>query len=194
MSTIDQVKKLYTELTAPERFALIYAADMRGDHAEADALVAAAPKVTIEYPHTLGITRGFLDLADHHAIQQLGAACTFWVLGSFDDDDPNKNAVTVDTDNGVIEVNAITARILAARRFIEGLEAFRAVCAEYKIDPEPMRERSGYIEVLTMTEFTIRQIFDFYPPELTAGIEETKKAYREFIENSRARCYEARAR
>ena len=45
MTTIDQIKKHYDKLTAPERFALMIKAGARGDQDERRALYDSAPKV-----------------------------------------------------------------------------------------------------------------------------------------------------
>ena len=80
MTNIDQIKKHYGKLTAPERFALLIAAAVREDAGEERALVDSAPTVSWEFPHTVGLTFGFRDLTQHHVIQQLGTAGTFFML------------------------------------------------------------------------------------------------------------------
>ncbi len=191
MPTIDQVKKLYSTLTAPERFALSFAASVRGDTSERAALLDSAPKVTIEYPHTLGISEGFNDLLSHHTIQQLGAASTFWMLLYWDYDGEGDERIT--SLIGADTLPIADVRTLAARRFMEGLEAFRAICQEYKIEPDALKEIAGYDQVLAMTELIIRRAFELAPEELTQ-LEETKTAYREVIERNRKICFEDRAK
>jgi hypothetical protein len=189
MATIDQVKKQYGKLTARERFALVVAAGAREDETERRALMAAAPKVTFSFPHTQGLADGFQFLTSWHLIQQLGTAGTLFMLIHFEDDNP---LVTNKIDG--MEYSLMDAIELNARRFMEGLEAYRAICAEYGIDPETLTDAySSYPELREMAELIILRFHADDPLELT-DLEATKETYRQVIESQRAAWSEAKAR
>ncbi len=192
MATIDQIKKHYDKLTARERFALVVAAAGREDKAERTALIDSAPEVTFTFPHIKGLAEGFRDLTSYHLAQQLGTAGTFFMLTGFDYE-PGKNYEMTNTITGET-FTPDDAIELIARRFMEGQEAYKTVCAEYGVDPETMTAgRPSYPELLAMCELVIRVAYDDGPPEL-AGLEATKATYRELIETERAEWAEGKAR
>jgi len=186
MATIDQIKKEYNKLTAPERFALMVAAGARGDQAERQALYNSAPKVTFEFPHVKGLADGFENLTTWHLIQQLGAAATFFMLIHWEDDDIDKPIIDGHTLGDAIR--------LSMRRFLEGYEAYRAVCHECNIDPETLTGLyPNYDSVIGMATLVIRAMDNENPIELP-DLESTKEAYRELIKHAREEWAETRAR
>jgi hypothetical protein len=189
MATIDQVRKQYDKLTPPERFALMVAAGARGDKSERSALAGGAPTVTFEFPNVIGLSQGFEALTVHHAIQQLGTAGALFQLIYLGTGDEPIQGESGETYN---QGDVIT---LTARRFMEGREAFNAVCEEYKIDPEVMRGLylSGYEMTLAFAELVIKSAFALSPVELES-LEGTKQAYRQLIETNREHWAEAQAR
>jgi hypothetical protein len=60
----NKLTKLYDQLTALERLPLIVAATQRGDQAERERLIAAAPRVTYSTPDYTACAEGFLKLSD----------------------------------------------------------------------------------------------------------------------------------
>jgi hypothetical protein len=194
MTTIDQLKKHYNKLTAPERFALMVSAGARGDKSERKALSDSAPKVNFEFPNTQGLAEGFDFLTAWHVIQQLGSAGTFWLLNTMATDAEDGEAVTTLEGKQYVYGEAIS---LAARRFIEGMEAFKAVCQEYNIDPEILTGLySGYEMLLAYTELVIKSFYDENSVDANElkDLEETKQAYRSAIEHEREAWAEARAK
>ena len=187
---MDQIKKHYDKLTAGERFALMVSASLRNDTNEENALVNSAPKVNWEFPHTVGLSYGFRRLVKHHIAQQLGTAGTFWMLIYMSENDkagPHLEEIEAE------ETPDERMLSLTARRFMEGREGFNAVCREYKIDPDAMRDNyNQYPELTAMTEIIIRRGFDLKEIELT-DLENTKAAYRELIEESREYWQEKKA-
>lgn len=188
---LQQIEKHYDKLTARERFALMMAAQARGDQGTQIALGSSAPTVTFEFSHCKGLADGFEDLTRYHAMQQLGTAGTFFMLVYLQSDD-GTNQFTA-TINGE-EVTTESAITLCARRYLEGLEAYHAVCQEYDIDPEYLEENYlRYPELLAFTELIVRRGFDLSKTELT-DLEATKQSYRKVIDQARERWAEARAR
>jgi hypothetical protein len=192
MATIESLKKHYDKLTAPERFALMIRAAIREDKAEESALEASAPKVNFEFPHTVGLSYGFRQLVKNHLIQQLGAAGSFFMLIYLSEDSRiDKHIEAIEAEEIPTAETAIT---LVARRFLEGLEAFRAICQEYKIDPEAMNETYNPCPLLTvMVETIARRGLEMSDTELT-DLEAKKAEYRAVIEESRQHWAEARAK
>lgn len=192
MTTIDQVKKHYNKLTAPERFALMIAAAVRDDTGEERALADSAPKVNFEFPHTVGLTYGFRQLVKHHVIQQLGAAGTFFMVMYLQQDEAGAERIA--KAEGLEIPDGETVLSLVARRFLEGLEAFRAICQEYKVDPAALEEvYDPYPMLSCVMEVIALRAFDMSKAELT-DLEKTKAAYRAMIEGSREHWAEAKAR
>lgn len=190
MATIEQVKKHYNKLTAPERFALLIRAAIREDKADENALINSAPTVSWEFPHTIGLTLGFRQLVKNHLIHQLGMAGNFFMLTYFSNEDMDR---VLDTIEGQ-EITGETALTLTARRFLEGLEAFNAVCQEYNVDPAAMTEIYNPFPMLTgMTEAIVRRGLEMSETDLT-DLEKTKAEYRGVIEASREHWAEAKAR
>jgi hypothetical protein len=192
MATIDQVKKQYGKLTARERFALMIAAAVREDKAEESALVDSAPKVNWEFPHTIGLTFGFRQLVRCHLIDALGWAGSFFMLMYMSED------ATAARRLSAIEAEEIptgeTVITLTARRFLEGMEAFKAICGEYNIDPAVMEEiYNPFPMLLVMTEIITREAFKMSGTELT-DLEKIKTEYRGVIEGSREHWAENKAR
>jgi len=190
MATIDQVKKHYDKLTAKERYALMVAARARGDMAERELLIQTAPKILFEYPHCKGLADGFEDLTNWHIMQQLGTAGFFWMLIYLNE-----------TSEGEIEAREReeipteeTILTFTARRFLEGQEAYKAICQEYGLDPEVIQDSYNcFPELTAFTEIIMRKGFELSETELT-GLEETKADYREVIEHSRELGAESKAK
>jgi len=184
------IQKHYDKLTARERFALTIQAAAREDEAERRALIDTAPKVTFEFPHTIGLHEGFRQLVKMHMIQQLGRAGTFFMLIGFNDDKHKFNL----TEQG----EAVTigdAIELCARRFMEGLEAFAVICKEYDVDAEVLKTDYDYDYVLMFAEAVIRAWYgDDCSPTLLPDLESKITQFREIIETSRQDWAEARAK
>jgi hypothetical protein len=192
MPTIDQLKKQYDKLTAPERFALMIAAAIREDKAEERALEASAPKVNWEFPHTIGLTFGFRQLVKNHLINVLGWAGSFFMLMYMSEDaNAARRLETIEAEEIPTGEAVIT---LTARRFLEGVEAFRTVCREYNIDPAAMEEIYNPFPMLSlMMEVIARKGFEMASEELT-DLEQQTAEYRGMIEGSREHWAENKAR
>lgn len=181
MKTIEQVKKQYSKLTDRERFALIVAAAARDDQATRKELMASAPRKTWSVPHTWGISHGFMALTDYYLINQLGAASTIWLMSYWQQDEGEHTYV--DGESGE-RYTLREAHALAVRRFVTNVDAFKAICEEYKVSPadfQAMTEYHIYDMVLLLTEVTARRFVDGLGMELPE-LEETKRAYRMLIE------------
>ncbi len=194
MTNIEQVRKLYTQLKADERFALLVSAAGRNDPAEIDALVSSAPKLHFGFPHTQGLSDGFTFLTSWHMVQQLGTAGIFWMLSYWQDGEkPDDETETIATIEGR-ELGIGDAKVLVARRFLEGLEAYNAVCKEYGLEPEQLEKvYQGYEMLLAMTELIVRQAFDITQTKLI-DLEARKQDYRQVIERCRAQWAEEDAK
>lgn len=188
MATIDQLKKHYDKLTARERFALMVSAGARGDKAERDALADSAPTVTFEFPNVQGLSEGFDFLTSWHLIQQLGTAGTFYMLIGMG----GNKAMTIDGK----EYTPAEAILLAARRFLEGMEAWKVICKEYNIDGDTLIGLyPGYEMLLAMTELAIRSFEEAQGGKIELkDLAVTIEFYRHAIEIERERWAETKAR
>lgn len=188
MTTIDQIKKHYDKLTAPERFALMVAAGARGDKGEREALANSAPKVTFEFPHCQGLAEGFDFLTSWHIIQQLGTAGTFYMLIGTG----TEKVMTICGE----EYTPAEVILLTARRFLEGKEAWRVICDEYHVDGDVLMGMYGdnYAMLLLMTEITIQRFEQSQGGAIELkDLDETINAYRYAIEIERERWAEDKA-
>jgi hypothetical protein len=75
----NSVAKLYPQLTPRERLPLIFAASARGDEAERDRLVRAAPKKAYQVPHHFGLADGVQMQVMFHLLRMLDVVGMFWL-------------------------------------------------------------------------------------------------------------------
>lgn len=144
---INNIQKNYSKLTYDERFALMHAATLRGDATDRAALLSSAPRKTWQVPTTWGLGEAFIFLADFHVMMQLGYAATFYYM-LFGED-----------ENISMKFNGLgfnDAMILIQRRIITSREAWRVVCSDYGLDPDKLLEGLPFVEMIEITELTIR--------------------------------------
>jgi hypothetical protein len=72
------LERLYDVLTPEERLAAVLRADARGDAAECDRLVLAAPRLTFSVPDCHGLQEGLALLALRHLGELAGLAACYW--------------------------------------------------------------------------------------------------------------------
>ena len=74
----NDLAKLYDRLKPAERLPLIMAAAERGDHAEADRLARAAPRIHVTLQDYHGLADGLFLLTLFYVIGQLDTSVAFW--------------------------------------------------------------------------------------------------------------------
>ena len=144
---LKTIQKNYDKLTANERFSLLTAAIDRDDAQDRAALIASSPMKTWKVPITYGLRDAFDFLSNFHVNMQLGYAGVFWYM------------LFSEGDGISMQFNGLSfndAMILLQRRIITGRDAWRAVCAAYGVDPDKMLEGHNFIEMIEITELTVR--------------------------------------
>ena len=144
---LKTIQKNYDKLTPTERFSLVFAAAARGDDRDRAALIESSPTKTWKVPITYGLRDAFEFLSNFHVNMQLGYSAALWYMLFSEDDE-----ITMKF-NGLSFNDAM---ILLQRRIITGREAWRAVCAAYGVDPDKMLEGHNFIEMIEITELTVR--------------------------------------
>jgi len=183
---IKDLQKHYDKLSVGERVSAMIAALGRDDMEEYKTLAQAAP-----YGKTFRIREhhGLLDawewLGMFHVMMQLGElANLYFVLFSGIDIDQIK--IDFHEEDG-IEARTYTtdeAIGLCVRRFLEGQQAWRAICTEHNLDPSDALSRFPFMETLELNEL----IFTVFGKETGIEIDpsQTLQAYREAIQTKRA--------
>lgn len=168
----NSIKKHYGKLTDRERFAALFAAEMREDKDEILALVSSSPKKTWKVATVRGLGDAFEWLAVCHMNSVLAYTANFYFMlfGIHEDGD---------IDSDIDETFLLQARILA------GCAAWRAVCKEYGIDANEMRGAAHGVKMLDMTENAVMSFYGDHPPEL-AELQAVIDSYKAVIETKRA--------
>lgn len=125
---INTVQKHYDKLTVKERFALLVAAGMRGDDQERDALLRSAPRKVFSFPNTYGLSKAFEFLSMWHIMTMAELESLYWLWLAIGDDE-----IKLPDDHTWMDVMDIIQRRALSRD-----SAWRAVCEEYRIDPDEM--------------------------------------------------------
>mgnify|MGYP003374277380 CR=1 FL=1 len=166
---IKNIQKNYNLLSADERFALLVAADDRGDETDRAALLSSAPRKTWQVPTTRGLGEAFNDVSMAHVIYLLGCISTFYYLALLEDPDPSpKHAEALE----VLPLQILT-----------GCEAWRGACKHYGVNSEKFLEGLPFLEMIKLTELTLYAGYED-PPELPK-LEETTNGLIAAIEESR---------
>lgn|SRR5262245_37840847 len=121
----NTLAKLYDRLTPWERLPLILAASARGDEAERQRLVTAAPKVGYRVPDHFGLAMAFREVGDWHFMELLNlAALYFQSLGLADSLQGKRGEEMLDT------------AMLFGYLFKVQLAGWRQLCKELNLEPE----------------------------------------------------------
>ncbi len=142
--------KHYETLTPWERVPLIAAANSRGDETEANRLARSAPTNSFKVPEYFGLSEGLVQLAALHVMTQLDRAVIYWRVESALDYLASRSAKY---KGGQREDGLWTVMQMLCFRVQLDADAWKLLCAELKIDPEPLlRGLPGYESVKQMEE------------------------------------------
>jgi hypothetical protein len=130
--TTDGLTKFYDKLLPAERHALILAADLRGDEAEAERLLRTAPRLTYSVPHHHLQAEAFQLVALVHLAQLLHLSSAYWqaLVEALDGADLTDEALQGRLD----EVVRGQAYLLCT--YLRGWELF---CAGLTIPPDVLK-------------------------------------------------------
>ncbi|HEX4606826.1 MAG TPA: hypothetical protein VH092_01350 [Urbifossiella sp.] len=76
--TVARLARHYSALTPDERLALILAASARGDDADRERLMVAAPRLTLAVPDTFPRAMAFREVLDRFRAERLELAARFF--------------------------------------------------------------------------------------------------------------------
>ena len=158
MTTIKDITKLYPALKPEERLSLMFAARGRDDMAEYDNLWRSAPMAgTYKVCDFFGLAEAWDWLIMWHLMFQLGQVGSLNYLIHFEDDLDLKVKINHHEREGIREqqTDFDTAIELTIQRILETRDAWRAICAEYNIDPSDTLKHYPFIEYLELMELTV---------------------------------------
>ena len=188
MTTLKDIKKLYPTLRPEERLSLMFSARGREDMAEYGELMRTAPKgKTFQMRDFYGIAEAWDWLVMWHLMFQLGQVGSLNYLLHFEDDLNLKVKINHHESEGIREqqTDFDTAIELTIQRILETRDAWRAICAEYNIDPSDAFKHYPFIEYFELMELTVDRIaheMNITPKDTESAIE----AYRDVIKTKRA--------
>jgi hypothetical protein len=139
------LSQLYDQLTPAERLALIMAASVRGDEAEKQRLIAAAPEVSLRVPDYYPLAKALANVVDYHLLTLLDLAAQFWQwwgmwithIGRDSSAGNPKTGRRRKTDADRLRewrVRGITRYF--ASRFVAHRHGWQQFCTDMHIDPE----------------------------------------------------------
>jgi hypothetical protein len=133
----------YDTLTARERMALLLAANVRGDKAEAERLLKTAPRASWRVPHHQTLAEALCDLSLLHLARLLEAAALLWKADSLREANDHYAKKGPDRDSRDLRLLASLRRL--ATEMLALREGWGRFCAELRIDPDaPLRDLPGY--------------------------------------------------
>jgi len=183
---ITTIKKHYDKLTAEERVSAMIAALGRDDFEEYKTLAHASPfGKTFRIREHHGLLDAWEWLGMWHVLMQLGELVSLYFV-LFHEIDIDQFKINFHEDDGV-ETHTYTtdeAIILCVRRFLEGQQAWRAICTEHNLDSNDTLSRLPCVETIELNELT----FTTFGKETGIEIDPspTLQAYREAIRIKRA--------
>jgi hypothetical protein len=122
--------RAYDKLTPQERLSLLVAAFARGDEAECDRILRAAPMIRMRVSADFGVTHAFFWVAMLSHAEQLASAVGFWQAHSMAADE----LLQVESSEGDDRLAFVMD--MHAWRFRMERQAWRRFCDESSIDPD----------------------------------------------------------
>ncbi len=156
---LNNVTKHYDKLTINERFALMNAANYRGDHADRDALARTAPRKVWNIANTTGLFDAFDMAASWHIMHMLLNQANYYFLLSVVDDDLIRAVdVTNIIDRAPVDISETMQQLLTDT--VTTCAAWRVVCGEYGVDPVKVLEGMPGALALGIFEVIARRMIE----------------------------------
>ena len=183
---LNTLQKQYDKLRPEERVSALYAALARDDMEEFRTLARTAPRdKTFRVSNHAGLWDAFEWLGMFHTIMQLGEmASMYFVLFHEIDIDTVKVNLHISDDIETKTYTTDEAVELCIRRMLEGRDAWRAICAEYNLDPSDALARLPFVETIELNELTARAFAKHKNIEIDHT--ENLNTYRDAIAKKRA--------
>jgi len=161
--------KLYDQLTARERLALLIAASFRGDPLDRQRLVDSAPRAAYVIPHHHGLAQALSEAATMHLLTLLEVAATFWQWwGLWGWGELRRQSRSVLDQAGAAapkdakdEEKKLVRTMCMARYqaylFVTHREGWRQFCKEWPIEPDALLQSKPGWDMVVRTEAQARQ-------------------------------------
>lgn len=151
-----RLARLYDRLTADERFALLLAAAARGDEAERDRLVDAAPRVAVRVPDTFPRSMAFREVMDQHRMERLSVAALLF----------RAHAQAADAEGAVKERVTNVARLMG---YLVGVyrDGWAAFCDGLRVTAAGLEPLLPGAVVLDMADGLAK--YDGFTPDVAAA-------------------------
>jgi hypothetical protein len=165
----NNLNKLYDQLSARERLALLVAASARGDAVDRQRLQSSAPRLRLEAPHHYGLATALIEAADFHLLSLLELAASYWQWwGLWGWHGQSRQSKTVQVPGGAGEAVNASARDTEGFRlycmvryqaflFLTHVEGWKQFCCELSIDPVMLLECLPGWDMVTRTEVQARE-------------------------------------
>ena len=188
---VKDLAKLYDRLKPAERLPLIMAAAERGDHAEADRLARAAPRIHVTLQDYHGLADGLFVLTLFHVIGQLDTSVAFWhaLAQAIDSETPPARPKDRELADRLWDL----ARVAGYKVSVQA-DAWKRLHAELNADSESLLRHLRGHEAVKLAEETARR-FPWTAEEAAAylrrvgpadaevpTVETAVQAMREFID------------
>ncbi len=136
---MNAITKHYDKLTINERFALMNAANYRGDESDRAALVRSAPRKRWEMPNTTGIVDAFDMAAMWHVMGMMHIQANYYFL-LYVVDDELADAINLLNKKDGEKIDIMQAMQQCLIDTVTTCAAWRVVCGEYGVDPVKVLE------------------------------------------------------
>jgi hypothetical protein len=165
----NNLNKLYDQLTARERLALLVAASAHADAVDRQRLQSSAPRLRLEAPHHYGLATALVEAADFHLLILLELAASYWQwwgLWGWHGQRRQSQSVpkqgSAGSAGGARTEDAKEFRLYCLVRyqaflFLTHVEGWKQFCREWSIDPGVLLECLPGWDMVLRTEAQARE-------------------------------------
>ena len=153
---INSLARYYDAFSARERFALMVAARLRGDLAEAECLIRSAPTGVFRVPDFRGLAEVLGELSALHRVRLLDAAARLWHLDSLRAGNLQLSRRGEERQQRDFRLGMLLRQ--QAYLFLIEREAWQRFCAELQLDAEALLRDLPGGDTLAQTEQSARAL------------------------------------
>jgi hypothetical protein len=150
--TTAKLAKLYDQLTPRERLPLLIAAGRRGDDAERERLIRAAPRVSYRVTDYHGLADAMQLVVMWHLVERLDLGARYWLLSGLSDE---LEAAERPADRKRADRIEAAVRTMALR-FCNEVDGWGLFCRDLNIDPNALLADLPAFDTVTHMERSAR--------------------------------------
>jgi hypothetical protein len=150
----NNLAKLYDRLKPAERLPLLIAATRRGDEAEQQRLMQAAPRTAYRVPDHLALTLALEEAATLHLVALLDRAANFWQAWGLWGWCQHSSRRKLPEE----QARMLGFARLHAYHFTTHVEAWQRFCAEQQIEPEALLDFMPGYDSIQRTQEHVRDL------------------------------------